>query len=110
MALTQCGILVFFFFVAATHFWYDQSIFALCFVVGLFGGACYVHGFRLLAASSKLYLRELAMSVGAFSADAGILLSNVMGLFIQACLYERNDLHANAKISLDICRRKNKVI
>ena len=52
MALAQCGLLVFFAVDAADHFWYDSSLFVLCFVVGLFGGAVYVYGFRSLSAAA----------------------------------------------------------
>jgi hypothetical protein len=36
------------------------------------------------------------MPVGALAADAGIVLANVMGLFLQACLYEVNGIDGAA--------------
>ena len=87
---------------AADHFWYDRSVLALCFVVGLFGGAVYVHGFRALAARGDDATAELAMPVGAAAADAGTLASNVVGLFLQACLYDANRI-GGATVSWSIC-------
>ena len=53
----------------------------------------YVHGFRRLSVGRE---PELAMPVGALAADAGIVLANVMGLFLQACLYEVNGIEGAA--------------
>ena len=53
----------------------------------------YVHGFRRLSVGQE---PELAMPVGALAADAGIVLANVMGLFLQACLYEVNGIDGAA--------------
>ena len=103
MALAQCGLLVFFAVDAADHFWYDSSLFALCFVVGLFGGAVYVYGFRSLSATSEGALAELAMPVGAFAADAGTFASNVVGLYLQACLYDANQIQAKTAVEWSIC-------
>mgnify|MGYP004152785617 CR=1 FL=1 len=52
-----------------------------------------MHGFRRLSVGKE---PELAMPVGALAADAGIVLANVMGLFLQACLYEVNGLDGAA--------------
>ena len=57
------------------------------------GGGVYVHGFRRLSVGQE---PELAMPVGALAADAGIVLANVMGLFLQACLYEVNGIDGAA--------------
>ncbi len=85
---------------AAEHWWYNNSLLGLCFVVGLFGGAVYVHGFRLIssgkgalsAAAMTPELIELAMPIGALAADCGICLSDIVGLVIQGCLYAVNDI------------------
>ncbi|KAJ8599252.1 hypothetical protein CTAYLR_006210 [Chrysophaeum taylorii] len=102
MSAAQWVLLLFFSLDAAHHWWYDDTIYPLCFVVGLFGGAVYVFGFRLLAASVEPQLRETAMTVGAFAADSGILLSNVLGLFLQACLYKANSIHG-ASVDVPVC-------
>ena len=78
---------------AATRYWYASSILVMCVLVGLLGGGVYVHGFRRLAVGRE---PELAMPVGALAADAGIVLANVMGLFLQACLYEVNGIEGAA--------------
>lgn len=74
----------------------------LCFVVGLFGGAVYVHGFRMLSAGGDEDRAELAMPIGSFASDSGTLCSNVIGLFLQACLYDANNI-SGATISWSIC-------
>ena len=78
---------------AATRYWYSSSILVMCVLVGLLGGGVYVHGFRRLSVGQE---PELAMPVGALAADAGIVLANVMGLFLQACLYEVNGIEGAA--------------
>lgn len=106
-AFLQAGLLVFFASDAAFHFWYDSSIYPLCFVVGLLGGAVYVFGFRNLSRAVPENYSEIAMACGAFSADAGILLSNVIGLFLQSCLYETNRVSdGKALVSLGFCSRR----
>jgi hypothetical protein len=42
-----------------------------------------VHGFRLLSAAHPPATRELALAAASVSADVGILLASVSGLFIQ---------------------------
>jgi len=100
-ALTQAALLVFFALDAANRFWYDPSVYPLCFVVGLFGGAVYVFGFRALAASAPPDLAEIAMTCGACAADSGILLSNIIGLLLQSCLYDRNHVRGATVHHLD---------
>ena len=99
---TQCILLAFFALDAAHHFWYDESLYALCFIVGLLGGSVYIFGFRRIAADAPAQLRETAMTVGTFFGDAGTALSEVVGLFLQACLYERNHIHG-ATVSMHLC-------
>ena len=104
LAAGQFFLLVFFAWNAASHFWYDPSIYVLCFVVGLFGGAVYVFGFRTIAANADPKYRELAMTIGAFACDSGVLLSNVMGLFLQGCLYDYNDIQG-ATVPMHFCKK-----
>ena len=89
----QAVFLILFAVDAATRYWYASSILVMCVLVGLLGGGVYVHGFRRLSVGRE---PELAMPVGALAADAGIVLANVMGLFLQACLYEVNGIEGAA--------------
>ena len=130
----QAVFLILFSVDAATRYWYASSILVMCVLVGLLGGgadACgsqssrkpparrrgagsdslvdartgvYVHGFRRLSVGQE---PELAMPVGALAADAGIVLANVMGLFLQACLYEVNGIDGAAvRWRLPGCRER----
>jgi len=103
MAIAQCLLLGFFALDAADHFWYDTSLYAMCFVVGLFGGAVYVHGFRLLSGSGAAATVELAMPIGSFASDSGIATGNAVGLFLQGCLYDANRLKGATLQHVSVC-------
>ena len=103
MALGQVGLLAFFALDAADHFWYDTSLYALCFVVGLFGGAVYVHGFRRLSTSHDASLVEIAMPIGSLASDAGIATGSVFALFLQGCLYDANRLKGATLEHMSVC-------
>lgn len=92
LPIWQTGLLVFFIWDAAEHFWYNYGLLVPCFVVGLLGGAVYVHGFKLLGHSVKPKFRELAMASCSVSADLGILAASGMALLIQKMLYDANDI------------------
>lgn len=102
-SLAQSVCLLFFALDATYRFWYDPSVYPLCFVVGLFGGAVYVFGFRHLSASVPPHLAELAMTCGAFAADAGIILSDLLGLFLQSCIYEHNRIRGATFRHIPFC-------
>ena len=72
---------------------YDRGAFlVLCSVAGLFGGAVYVHGFKLISVTMDLERRELGMAAASVAADFGIGLASVASLFIQACIYRRRGI------------------
>ncbi|CAM9303776.1 unnamed protein product [Ectocarpus fasciculatus] len=88
MPILQTFILVFFIADAYEQWWYDWSLLALCFVVGLFGGAVYVGGFALIADTVPPHLTEFSLGTAAVGADIGIACSNVAAIFIQKALYD----------------------
>eukprot|EP00299_Pterocystis_sp_00344_P008314 c3099_g1_i1.p1 GENE.c3099_g1_i1~~c3099_g1_i1.p1 ORF type:complete len:426 (-),score=66.65 c3099_g1_i1:23-1276(-) len=99
MPLCQCGLLVFFYVDAVEHFWYDESLLALCVVVGFFGGAVYVNAFKFVSVSvPEGPMREVAMSGASVADTLGIATADGMSLLIQACLYKANHI-SGAKVS-----------
>ncbi|KAF4031225.1 CLN3 protein [Phytophthora infestans] len=92
MPALQVLLLVFFTFVAATHFWYNWGLLSLCFVAGLLGGAVYVNAFTLLSRETPSSHVELALSAASVGDTVGVMLADCAGLFLQGCLYSINHL------------------
>lgn len=93
MPLLQAGFLVFFVTDAVWLYWWDWSLLGPCFCTGLLGGAVYVNAFTLIARKFPAGpRRELALTVTSLANTSGILISNVGGLFIQACLFKVHDI------------------
>ncbi|KAG2766375.1 hypothetical protein PC129_g14846 [Phytophthora cactorum] len=92
MPALQVVLLVFFTFVAATHFWYNWGLLSLCFVAGLLGGAVYVNAFTLLSKEIPSSHVELALSAVSVGDTVGVMLADCAGLFLQGCLYSINHL------------------
>ena len=82
------GLLLFFYQVAAHMFWYNYSLLCFAFVVGLLGGAVYVATFVRIAAEMPPRLKELALGSASIADTVGIIFADIMGLSIQACIYE----------------------
>lgn len=88
----QLGFLVFFIFVSITH-WFDSwALLVPCGFVGLFGGAVYVHAFRLIAQDVPHPWKEFALSAVSVADTLGIVLADVTGLAVQGCLYSVNHI------------------
>ena len=100
--MLQAGLLAFFWLDAVQELWYGPSLLSLCVLAGLAGGAIYVHGFKLLSASTAPETRELAMASASAAADLGVLGGSVLGLFIQACVYRKQGI-AGAEVSGAFC-------
>ena len=88
MPMFQVCLLVFFICDAYYQFWYDWSILTVCFVVGLLGGAVYVHGFALISEKVSPSLKEFSLSAASIADSLGIAFSNVAGIFIQKAIYD----------------------
>ena len=68
-------------------FWYDWSLIAPAFCVGLVGGAVYVGAFALIAEEVAPELKEFSMSVAIIADSIGILAANYCGVWIEKSLY-----------------------
>jgi len=90
MPLIQLCLLVFSTLNASSHWWYDNSLLASSVVVGLFGGAVYVNGFRLISEGVDPHHSELAMAAASVCSDIGTNFGELAGLFIQKWLYSQN--------------------
>ena len=88
--------LVFFYWTAQmspTPFWYNPLVmYGLALWTGLLGGAVYVHGYRRVIADVAPVHCEFALATVSLAESLGVLVADVVGLFLQACLYEVNDL------------------
>ena len=99
----QAVNVVLFALVAAHHIWYSYAqLMPLCFLVGLLGGGVYVHGYKRICADFKTAdRREFALAATSVAESLGIVCADIMGLVIQACLYQVNGLD-NAMVSCPI--------
>eukprot|EP00518_Triparma_eleuthera_P009160 CAMPEP_0182466284 /NCGR_PEP_ID=MMETSP1319-20130603/11682_1 /TAXON_ID=172717 /ORGANISM="Bolidomonas pacifica, Strain RCC208" /LENGTH=426 /DNA_ID=CAMNT_0024666247 /DNA_START=210 /DNA_END=1487 /DNA_ORIENTATION=+ len=90
MPVVQCFMLVFFYLVASYQIMYDAAfLLVLCFFVGLLGGAVYVNAFNIISREVEEGKVELALATASVADSMGIMLSDVTGLFLQACIYEK---------------------
>ncbi|CAB9500710.1 Protein BTN1 [Seminavis robusta] len=94
MPTLQALNVVFFAWVAAEHVWYNYTILIpCCFYVGLLGGGVYVHGYKRICADFVLVdQREFALAATSVAESMGIVCADLLGLFIQACLYRTNHI------------------
>ncbi|GMH32514.1 hypothetical protein BSKO_00348 [Bryopsis sp. KO-2023] len=92
MPVLQVVLLFFFYADAATHFWYNNGLIVLCFVVGLLGGAVYVNAFTLLSKEVEPRYVEFSLTAASLADSFGITLADLAGIFIQGCLYKTNGL------------------
>ena len=93
MPFVQVALMSFFISDAYAQYWYDWSLLAPAFCVGLIGGAVYIGVFALIAEEVKPELKEFSMGVAIIANTIGILASNVCGLYVQKFLYEYHNLH-----------------
>ncbi len=87
MPILQLGLLFFFIFDGYYMWWYNWSLLSLCFVVGLFGGAVYVHGYSLLAETVPEEMKEFSLSAAGVAVDVGVAFADVAGILLQQALY-----------------------
>ena len=93
MSILQAVNLGLFSLVAAKHVWYNYTLLIPCFYVGLLGGGVYVHGYKRICADFDMVdQREFALAATSVAESLGIVCADIMGLFIQACLYQINHL------------------
>ena len=84
--------LVFFYWTAQmvpAPIWYNPVVtYGTALWTGLLGGAVYVHGYRRVIADIAPVHREFALSTVSLAESLGVLFADVLGLFLQACLYQ----------------------
>jgi len=88
----QFANLVFFCYTAVYQFWYSWSILILCFFAGILGGGVYVNAFTRISADLPEHQTEFALASASVADSFGIVLGDVLGLFIQSCMYKANDI------------------
>ena len=75
----------------ATFLYHPIPLYSLATVTGLLGGAVYVHGYQLVLKRVRPPSHtEFALSAVSMAESLGILVADIMSLFLQACLYEIN--------------------
>ena len=90
MPILQCLNVVFFWFVAknATQFYSNLCLLPACFYVGLLGGAVYINGYSRICLDLPVEHREFALSSVSVAESVGIVVADIAGLFLQACMYQ----------------------
>jgi battenin len=74
-------------------FWHSPTfLYTTAFYTGLLGGAVYIHGYKRICKDITLAHREFALSATSVAESFGILMADLSGLVIQACLYRINKL------------------
>lgn len=102
MPLLQVSNVGFYWFIAASqqdHEKDDHSgvyspafLYTAAVYTGLLGGAVYCHGYLRICKDLPLQYREFALSATSVAECLGIVVADVFGLVIQACLYQINGL------------------
>lgn len=76
-------------------YWYINSTFiqlVFCYIAGLFGGLVYVNTFILISKDINIpiELKEFSVSAANIADTVGVTTGDIVGLFIQGCLYGVN--------------------
>lgn len=98
LPLLQVLNLIFFSLIALqsphTSWLYNQPVlYATSVWTGVLGGAVYVHGYkRILVDFQGTSLTEVALATTSVAEGMGILMADILGLFLQGCLYQAHHL------------------
>ncbi|KAF0689047.1 Aste57867_19462 [Aphanomyces stellatus] len=92
MSVSQLGLLVFFWLVAAYQVLYSMWLLLPCFLMGCLGGAVYAHAFTLLAEEVAPVHREFALAAASVAMSIGQIAADIVGLSMQGCLYSMHRL------------------
>eukprot|EP01084_Bolivina_argentea_P258221 435231_1 len=92
MSFSQLFLLLFFLAVCYWRFWTGVSIYPLCIVAGLFGGATYVNAFALVSRMVPANIKERIIGGISVSDTFGIVMADIAGLFIQGCMYRHHSI------------------
>lgn len=78
---------------AETSVFHSPSILYLgAFFAGLLGGSCYINAYKRICKDLPLLHQEFALSSTSVGESLGIVVADILGLFIQSCLYQINGL------------------
>jgi battenin len=72
--------------------YHKETLLSLSFFTGLLGGAVYVHGYNRIVTDVPKQYTEFAVSSTSVAVSLGVLVADIMGLFLQSCLYQSNHL------------------
>ena len=72
------------------------------FYAGLLGGTVYIHGYLRIRKDYRNSNTELALFSACVAEALGVLVADVLGLFLQSCLYETNGMGNEAAISCPV--------
>merc|ERR1712043_104780 len=90
--MLQFMFLIFFVIDGAYQFWYNYTLLIPAFITGLLGGAVYVNAFTLISKEVDTKWKEFSLSAASVGDTSGIIFANIVGLFIQSCLYEMHHI------------------
>jgi hypothetical protein len=63
-----------------------------CFFAGLLGGSVYVQGFSRINLDMPMELKEFAIASAVVAANLGILVADILSLFLQSCIYNTHGI------------------
>mmetsp|Transcript_15520 Transcript_15520/g.31987 ORF Transcript_15520/g.31987 Transcript_15520/m.31987 type:complete len:431 (+) Transcript_15520:288-1580(+) len=94
MPILQTLLLIYFYLTALyLKPLYSNILLLPCFLVGLLGGLVYVNAFSLISRDVRdEKRRELALSTASIADSFGIMCSDVVGLYLQSCIYEKHGI------------------
>lgn len=92
MPILQAANLVFFYLIATFHIFYNKFLFVGCFYAGLLGGSVYVQGYSRISKDLPVSVREFALASASVADSFGVILGDISGLMIQACIYRSNEI------------------
>lgn len=96
MPALQVVNLVGFSIIAARHgiLYHQAFLLGGSFYTGLLGGAVYVHGYKCIISDVPQPYTEFALSTTSAAEAVGVLVADIIGLFLQSCLYSWNGINA----------------
>ena len=92
MPILQVVNLYFFWLDSLHHFWYSYVLMLPCFFAGLLGGSVYVQGFSRVNMDMPMELKEFAIASVGVADSLGILVADVISLFLQSCIYSQHGI------------------
>lgn len=92
MPALQTINVAYFWWVAKYQVFYNNYLLISAFYVGLLGGAVYIHGYARICADLPVEHREFALSSTSVAEGLGTVCADIVGLFLQACLYQIHNI------------------